>query len=902
MTWLNNLLRKPPPAAVRAAPQRPAPPRPAPADIAALRLAVSAAPDAQARERQQSALGAALGECLQAPLADDAPATWVAAVRHCADKALALDWLGAIGDESALADIAAGGRFAEIRLAAAQRITRGDLLDALARASKNKDKGVYRHCADLLRDRRDAQHIERHAATIAAGLRTLLERAPVSVSHLLELERDWLSRAGAAPESPTQAPAIRECRELLSQANARILDETAAQRTLLDLQSAAAELAALVREDPWPAPADLAAWRGRQREISAGLSGLPAWLAATVPAQALGARLEALDRRLQGLESDAGRLADAEAFLAGLSESAPAGQTGAGADALAAWTALPKPENPALRERLATRWNALQHAPEPPAEPAAAAEPEADPVPPVPSSPLDIDALRGHLESLEKALEEGQLAQADASARHVKATLGAHRPDARLDARVQRAMARLGELRGWAQWGATKKREDLIEAAAQLRATVAAGAPDIEHLAVAIPALREEWKRLNSQGPAAKGQWETFDRALTAAYVPVAAHYAQEAERRSQAKVAREALLADWASAIDAVDWMRPDPAAIDALRDSMVTQWRTAAHATYRDERALRVRFDALIGGLDSRLDAARAAEVQRREDLIAAALAASELGDSRQATARAKELQERWRAEASTLRLRRGEEQKLWQRFRGACDAVFARRDAERAAHQAQRQERLQARAQLLEGLAAAIAGGDADALARALAQFRQDWGASAADPAEGAAQIAAQDRQARDLQREAQVRMGSLRLAAIEERFAALAQAAAPTTGVDAVELEKGRATREDLLIDLEIALGLATPGAAAELRRRRQLEQLQNRFRSGPSAVSRQADPEKALAQWYATAAPADADHDVRVAAVVRALVARAKAAIEKGPGDAARDTRPKGPRTAGRTAR
>ena len=49
--------------------------------------------------------------------------------------------------------------------------------------------------------------------------------------------------------------------------------------------------------------------------------------------------------------------------------------------------------------------------------------------------------------------------------------------------------------------------------------------------------------------------------------------------------------------------------------------------------------------------------------------------LSDLRQAMNEAKVLQERWSREGQPVRLKRGDEVKLWQRFRAACNAVFER-----------------------------------------------------------------------------------------------------------------------------------------------------------------------------------------------------------------------------------
>ncbi len=98
--------------------------------------------------------------------------------------------------------------------------------------------------------------------------------------------------------------------------------------------------------------------------------------------------------------------------------------------------------------------------------------------------------------------------------------------------------------------------------------------------------------------------------------------------------------------------------------------------------------------------------------------------------------------------------------------------------------------------------------------------------------------------------------------------MAQRAAPAEGLDADALAAGLKAREALLIDLEIALGLPTPEASAQARRARQLERLQRRFGGGSAQPPK---PEDLLAQWYATAAPADPQLDQRMQGVVRKLV-------------------------------
>jgi len=104
------------------------------------------------------------------------------------------------------------------------------------------------------------------------------------------------------------------------------------------------------------------------------------------------------------------------------------------------------------------------------------------------------------------------------------------------------------------------------------------------------------------------------------------------------------------------------------------------------------------------------------------------------------------------------------------------------------------------------------------------------------------------------------------ALQARFAAAPQATA-------AQLESGRAERETLLLDLEVALGIPSPDSVAAQRRERQLKALQERFK--PRSPARAETPEATVARWYSIAAPADAAQAGRMTAVVRALLLQSR---------------------------
>jgi len=888
MKWLSKLLKKT--DAKPSVPSSPAAAKSAkPAeDSERLRGALATAADEGERLQLTAHLGRALAGQARAPHAEDSPEVWVAAICHAPDKALAQAWLAGLKDDAHLGEVATRARGAEVRFAAAQRIESTAVLEQVAQASRDKDKRVYRHCADLLRQRQQADASARRALEIASELRGLLDAAPLPVTPLLDLKKE-LSTLGEAGEPG------RECNALVEQALARVQQEAEARRGLQLNQSAAVALASECANAAWPWSEQLAGWRARIDTLSQASAGLPPWLAEQASARTLGETLAEIEPRLATLAGDDERALACEQFLAPLEAGTPPD-----AGTAVAWEALVKPAHADARQVLESRWQALNTylPPVTMSEPALAPPPRTKPR-------VDHDAVRELLDKLEQAIEQGHLVDADAIAKQIKATPGGNSLHGALESRWHSLQAQLEQLRGWARWGTGQARKQLIAAAAELLN----GEREVEELASAIPALREEWKRLNAHGAAAKGQWESFDTTLEKAYQPVAARRAEEAALQAEARAAKEALCADWEAEVAGIVWDQADLKVIETRHAEMIKQWRAAPQAGFRDERGLRKRFDTLIGGIEQRLDAARSAELERREQLIAEAEALSEQTDLGRAMTEAKALQARWSHPTTPVRLKRRDEEKLWKRFRAACDDVFGRRDAKRAEQATQHQERAQSRQLLLDTFAATLTGAEANGIKQALLQFRADWNASKPATREAGDRL---ENQARDLQQQAQQLLDTLRnkkhlarfellarRATLAERIEAAALAAEPLEAVVAeakqawdglpqlpgkienllaqrfadassvthAVLASGRETREALLLDLEIALGLPSPETYAEARRKRQLERLQNRF---GAAAPQSLEAETLLTQWYATAALPDAISDHRIAAVVRQL--------------------------------
>lgn len=791
----------------------------------------------------------------QAPRAEDLPPVWVEAICHVSDKTLALEWLTQFNDEPGLGQVALRARSAETRFAAVQRIESSALLETIAQASRDKDKRVYRHCADSLKQRRRAEVEALRASEISAVLHSLLAAAPLPNTRLLELNQELagLVQAGSAGEA---------CRALMQQALAQLHQESEALRDLhVRHQSAIALTDTLVNscgDQDQPGSEVLDEWRSRAASLRQAGENLPDWLANQPAARSLDEVLAVIEARLSGFAEQAARLLACEQWLAEVE----AGNLPV-ADAAAGWPVLPKPDHVPWRAGLEARWQALQPTPVVEVSVEAVIEvsaPVADePVKPAPTRHppvIDREAASKLLDQLQQAIAEGHLIDADAAAKRIKHQLAGNRLPGALESRLHGLQAELETLRGWARWGAGQARDNLIEAARQLLV----GEQEAEALGVAISELREEWKRLNSQAAASKAQWETFDALLEQAYQPVAAYRAEQALRYAEARALREALCGEWEAELAGMDWTQADFKVVEARRVDMIKQWRAAPPAGFRDERVLRKRFDALIHLVDQQLAAAHAAELARREQLIAAAEALAGQADLRLAMTEAKALRQSWNQPAMPVRLKHADERKQWSRFDAACNQVFARLEAQRAEQAAQRLEQTrerelqqQARQHLEQEQRTQHRARFALLAEKAALAQRVESAALSGNMLEA---VLAETQQAWDV-------LGRLP-GQIEARLARRFAAASRATEA---ELAAGQVTREALLLDLEISLGLPSPAHVAEVRRERQLSRLRNRF---ASSTDEHLEPERLLVGCYATPALPDPTCERRLADALRKM--------------------------------
>jgi hypothetical protein len=248
---------------------------------------------------------------------------------------------------------------------------------------------------------------------------------------------------------------------------------------------------------------------------------------------------------------------------------------------------------------------------------------------------------------------------------------------------------------------------------------------------------------------------------------------------------------------------------------------------------------------------------------------------------------VQERWQASSRALPLARNDEQALWRRFRGACDAFFAARKEAAAGVDAERRGHLQQKEGLCARLEAA-AQEPVERIAPLLRELGQEWERIGPVPRAAERQIDARRQAALDALQErldqAQRQAAQARHAALRDKLAlcqSVEQKLARQEAIDAAEaarlhewwqalpalapelertmrarldaalpaaqqnagqyaelLERNRASLMQDILHLEILTGQNSPPELARERLQMQVEVLQSSFKAGQTPTTQQ----------------------------------------------------------------
>jgi hypothetical protein len=602
-----------------------------------------------------------------------------------AQRAAVLD-----GNEAAAVELILHSEFAGVRLSAAEHVRSQPHLEQVLQAMRNTDRRV----AKLMQGRLDAiryqQSEQQKAQACLDQANRLLQDEKLTPNQVAELDRQWK----IVSEVPALTPPYEAARAALA---ARLETQVNLQRTIIDAMNAVRKLGEQPAEQAAQALAGYTA-------ALAGYQQAPEH--AALPKHLLSDYAQALEQARAALAAPRKPLeAVSQAQVQAVPDAAP----------LAAQPADSGPASPAAGQRPGSAPNKEKPARDGrPAKQAAA--------------PKETDKkFLETLDALEAALEHGLLhaaADHDKWLKEHKTRLSPAQTD-----RLNHVRAELKRLGDWARWGGNVSREELVKAVEELPAQGLA----MSELAKKVGSMRERWKGLDAvSGHAPKSLWERFDAACTAAYAPAAAHFKQLADERHANAAKAQALIAETQAMADAAAG-GADLKNVAAAGQRLRQMWGRLGTIDRKEKRKLDHAFDKALAQMLAPLSEQRKIESARREQLIAEAEALQP--SDRHTLDNLRRLQERWQEQAKALPLERKIEQALWQRFRAACDAIFAKRKETAHAADHERKAHLHAREAICKDLEAATFGGDDKAQLAAIAKTLRDaaaaWNASGAVP---------------------------------------------------------------------------------------------------------------------------------------------------------------------------
>jgi hypothetical protein len=414
--------------------------------------------------------------------------------------------------------------------------------------------------------------------------------------------------------------------------------------------------------------------------------------------------------------------------------------------------------------------------------------------------------------------------------------------------------------------------------------------------------------------------WERFDTACERAYAPAARYFAEQKALHKQARTQREEFIEHAAVHAPTLLAEPHDWRAIERWLRETETAWRDKALGSVEPGawKKLDARLKVALAPVRDALDAARKQAREQREALVGEAEALVAKAGERDTPSRVKALQARWQANAKTVVLPQRDERALWERFRGACNAVFDARTGSRKAEEQKKQEQrsaFEAIAGELERLGA-TEGIDEAQVRRARHELQEKWKSISAEHGAAPAALEARFRaahrkveeglRAESRTKEAdhwQTLLAKEKLCeeldtiagseaepdmavaeSVRERWSALpplpaewekklserrAGALAALGDVDAryyygERIKETAADRSDTLMELELMLGVPTPPDLQQQRLAVQVKQIRDRFKRSASSAE---GAQQLLLRWCALPGVADARDRKRCEAIV-----------------------------------
>jgi hypothetical protein len=270
----------------------------------------------------------------------------------------------------------------------------------------------------------------------------------------------------------------------------------------------------------------------------------------------------------------------------------------------------------------------------------------------------------------------------------------------------------LGNLSSWRNWAHDNERENLALKAERL-AEKANNQTDLgkayNDITTEVKELRKQWKKLRS--PTQEELWERFNHACNEAYDICMPFIEQEHQQRKNNLDAKNALCEQLETYIQSMHWPTDAEAAADHTVDWIKVdkiirqarkEWSEIGFVERKEHKRIHQRFEINVDIIRAELKKAWHENQNEFYDLIhkVQALAATVDDDLPGAINKAKDYQKQWKQVGPVSSFQRN---KLWKKFRKACDIIFDKRQENIEKKNSENSERLREKEAICENLEA-------------------------------------------------------------------------------------------------------------------------------------------------------------------------------------------------------
>ena len=204
-----------------------------------------------------------------------------------------------------------------------------------------------------------------------------------------------------------------------------------------------------------------------------------------------------------------------------------------------------------------------------------------------------------------------------------------------------------------------------------------------------IKLLQAEWQALGTVfNDAEKALWEEFKNLSQSAYAPCQRYFDEQNAIQEQNATARQQLCDELQQYLDnlpnPINWQGHIAILKQARED-----WQKYHPVEAKKHKQLQSRFTRIINALEDKLHAEYELQENQKKALIAEATQLLNHENIYDACQKAKELQNTWKTLGFCGHQK---EQALWEEFRQQCDALFAKRGAQKEAQKLEEQATVQ------------------------------------------------------------------------------------------------------------------------------------------------------------------------------------------------------------------